>query len=111
MFFTARLPDAAIKKKVSVASISAHPETENTATQWHVGVYDVNVSSITRIQSEANVVDFGEKGSRWIQSWKKGVSKDRITDCNESNLRRKMYSIQSKSSTLLIHFPDELPTK
>lgn len=49
MFFTARLPDAAIKKKVSVASISAHPETENTVTQWHVGVYDVNVSSITWI--------------------------------------------------------------
>ena len=46
MFFTARLPDAATKKKVSVASISAHPEAENTATRWHVGVYDVNVSSI-----------------------------------------------------------------
>lgn len=46
MFFTARLLDATIKKKVSVASISAHPETENTATRWHVGVYDVNVSSI-----------------------------------------------------------------
>ena len=66
MFFTARLPDAAIKKKVSVASISAHPETENTATRWHIGVYDVNVSSIISIQSEVRIVDMGKKGSRWI---------------------------------------------
>ena len=66
MLCTARLPDATIYKKVRVTSIPAHPETKDTAPPRHVGMYDVNVSSIAWIQSEAGIVDIGKKGSRWI---------------------------------------------
>ena len=66
MLRTARLPDATIYIKVRMASIPAHPETDNTVRRWHVGMYDVNVSSIISIQSEVRIVDMGKKGSRWI---------------------------------------------
>lgn len=55
-------------KKVRVAALSAHTETDKTAVLGHVSVYDINVFCITWVQPEARIRNAVETGTSWVQS-------------------------------------------
>ena len=51
-----------------MTGLIAHTETDQTAALVHVGVYDVNVFSITWVQPEARVSIAVKIRTSWVQS-------------------------------------------
>ena len=70
MSYTTRLINASVRKKVRVTSLIAHTKTDKTAALVHVGVYNVNVFSITWVQAEARVSNAVKSRTSWVQSFR-----------------------------------------